>query len=128
MSTTHGAVKTRCHEDTTDDVYLVGAGCVVCAQVRMGLGSGSKVWNPGTWIRCVLHSGKARLTMSGYLNEILMTSGVTGTARTPATDTLFEADATKLVSEDVRVWFHRVVAQVLYLANRTRETLTWQPE
>jgi hypothetical protein len=20
----------------------------------MGLGSGSKVWNPGTWIRCVL--------------------------------------------------------------------------
>jgi hypothetical protein len=54
MSTTHGAVKTRCHEDTTDDVYLVGAGCVVCAQVRMGLGSGSKVWNPGTWIRCVL--------------------------------------------------------------------------
>jgi hypothetical protein len=55
MSTTHGAVKTRCHEDTTDDVYLVRAGCVVCAQVRMGLGSGSKVWNPGTWIRCVLH-------------------------------------------------------------------------
>jgi hypothetical protein len=36
------------------DVHLVGAGCVVCAQVRMGLGSGSKVWNPGTWIRCVL--------------------------------------------------------------------------
>jgi hypothetical protein len=53
MSTTHGAVKTRCHEDTTDDVYLVGAGCVVCAEVRMGLGSGSKVWNLGTWIRCV---------------------------------------------------------------------------
>jgi hypothetical protein len=54
MSTTHGAVKTRCHEDTADDVYLVGAGCAVCAQVRMGLGFGSKVWNPGTWIRCVL--------------------------------------------------------------------------
>ena len=71
------------------------------------------------------HSGEARLTMSGYLNEILMTSGVTGTARTPATDTLFEADDTELVSEDVRVWFHRVVAQVLYLAKRTRpETLT----
>jgi hypothetical protein len=71
------------------------------------------------------HSGEARLTMSGYLNEILMTSGVTGTARTPATDTLFEANATELVSEDVRVWFHRVVAQVLYLAKRTRpETLT----
>jgi hypothetical protein len=36
MSTTHGAVKTRCHEDTTDDVYLVGAGCVVCAQDAYG--------------------------------------------------------------------------------------------
>jgi hypothetical protein len=61
MSTTHGAVKTRCHGDTTDDVYLVGAGCVVCAQVRMGLGSGSKVWNPGTWIRCVLQHVHMRL-------------------------------------------------------------------
>ena len=38
---------------------------------------------------------------------------------------MFEADDTELVSEDVRVWFHRVVAQVLYLAKRTRpETLT----
>jgi hypothetical protein len=25
------------------------------AQVRMGLDSGSKVWNPGTWIQGVLH-------------------------------------------------------------------------
>jgi hypothetical protein len=69
MSTTHGAVKTRCHEDTTGDVYLVGAGCVVCAQVRMGLGSGSKVWNPGTWIRCVLHTtttSTAKVLCSGY--------------------------------------------------------------
>jgi hypothetical protein len=41
------------------DVHLVGAGCVVCAQVRMGLDSGSKVWNPGTWIRCV-HSSRNR--------------------------------------------------------------------
>jgi hypothetical protein len=71
------------------------------------------------------HSGEARLTMSGYLNEILMTLGVTGTARTPATDTLFEADGTELVTADVRVWFHRVVAQVLYLAKWTRpEILT----
>jgi hypothetical protein len=63
--------------------------------------------------------------MSGYLSEILTTSGVTGTARTPATDTLFAADDTEQVSEEVRIWFHRVVAQILYLAKRTRlETLT----
>jgi Reverse transcriptase (RNA-dependent DNA polymerase) len=38
------------------------------------------------------HSGEARLTMAGYVQQILDTSGVTGTARTPASDTLFDAD------------------------------------
>jgi hypothetical protein len=66
------------------------------------------------------HSGEARLTMAGYVQEILSTSGVSGTARTPATDTLFDADDSEPVSEAVRVWFHRVVAQILYLAKRTR--------
>jgi hypothetical protein len=60
------------------------------------------------------HSGEARLTMTGYVHEILSTSGASGTARTPATDTLFDADDSELVSEPVRVWFHRVVAQILY--------------
>jgi hypothetical protein len=32
------------------------------------------------------HAGEARLTMAGYVNEILTTSGVSGTARTPAAD------------------------------------------
>jgi hypothetical protein len=37
-------------------MYLVGSGlCGVCAQVRMGPGSRSKVWDPGPWIQCVLH-------------------------------------------------------------------------
>ena len=60
------------------------------------------------------------MTMAGYINEILTTSGVTGIARTPALDTLFDADDSARVSEEVRVWFHRVVAQLLYLAKRTR--------
>jgi hypothetical protein len=46
--------------------------------------------------------------------------GVSGTAWTPATDTLFNADDSEPVSKAVRVWFHRVVAQILYLAKRTR--------
>ena len=71
------------------------------------------------------HSGEARLTMCGYANEILLTSGVPGTARTPASDTLFDDDESEYVSENLRVWFHRVVAQLLYLAKRTRpECLT----
>jgi hypothetical protein len=65
-------------------------------------------------------AGEARLTMAGYVDEILTTSGVTGTARTPAADTLFDEDMSELVSESVRVWFHRVVAQLLYLAKRVR--------
>jgi hypothetical protein len=31
----------------------------VCAQVRMGPGSRSKVWDPGPWIQCVLHDPRA---------------------------------------------------------------------
>lgn len=70
-------------------------------------------------------SGEARLTMVGYVDEVLSSSGMTGTARTPASDTLFDAEDSDRVSEQVRVWFHRVVAQVLYLAKRTRpECLT----
>jgi Reverse transcriptase (RNA-dependent DNA polymerase) len=70
--------------------------------------------------------GEARLTMAGYVQEILTTSGVTGTAKTPATDGLFEmrGDAAS-VPGFVRVWFHRVVAQLLYLAKRIKpECLT----
>jgi hypothetical protein len=37
--------------------------------------------------------------MARYVQEILDTSGVTGTARTPASDTLFDADESALVSE-----------------------------
>ena len=71
-------------------------------------------------------SGEARLTMAGYVQEIITTSGVTGTAATPATDGLFEMRGNAAaVSEAVRVWFHRVVAQLLYLAKRIRpECLT----
>jgi hypothetical protein len=66
------------------------------------------------------HPGEARLTMAGYVNEIVTTSGVTGTARTPAADNLFDTDESDRVTEEVRVWFHRVVAQLMYLAKRTR--------
>jgi hypothetical protein len=70
--------------------------------------------------------GEARITMDGYVEEMLASSGVQGTARTPATDGLFETRDTALaVPQNVSVWFHRVVAQMLYLAKRVRpECLT----
>ena len=64
--------------------------------------------------------------MSGYVDEILRVSGVIGTAKTPATDGLFEVRGDAIVvPEDVRAWFHKVVAMILYIAKRARpECLT----
>ena len=64
--------------------------------------------------------------MQGYSDEVVSTSGVLGTARSPATDGLFETrEGAELAGEAARVWFHKVVAMVLYLAKRTKpECLT----
>ena len=72
------------------------------------------------------HTGEARVSMSGYIDEMLDSSGVQGIAKTPATDGLFDIrpDAVA-VTEGVRVWFHRVTAQLVYLAKRVKpECLT----
>lgn len=72
------------------------------------------------------HPGEARVTMRGYVEELLLSTGVTGGARTPATDGLFEqrADA-QPVSDAEQKRFHRAVARLLYLAKRARpDTLT----
>jgi hypothetical protein len=70
--------------------------------------------------------GRAEITMQGYSDEVVSTSGVRGTARSPATDGLFETrEGAELAGEAARVWFHKVVAMVLYLAKRTKpECLT----
>jgi hypothetical protein len=72
------------------------------------------------------HTGEVQVTMGGYTDELLKWSGIAGTARTPGTDGLFEVRDTALpVPEEVRVWFHRTVAMILYLAKRARpEVLT----
>ena len=71
-------------------------------------------------------TGEVRVTMSGYIEDILKSSGVQGIARTPGTDGLFEVrDTAFTVPEEVRVWFHRTVAMILYLAKRAKpECLT----
>ena len=65
--------------------------------------------------------GTAMITTTGYCDEIVRTSGVKGTARSPATDGLFETrEDAAAVAESVRVWFHKIVAMILYLAKRTK--------
>ena len=59
----------------------------------------------------ISHTGDARISMSGYIDEMLESSGVLGIAKTPATDGLFETrEDSPPVTEEVRVWFHRVTA------------------
>ena len=66
-------------------------------------------------------SGQAMITTTGYCDEIVKISGVKGSARTPATEGLFETrEGAATVTEPVRVWFHKIVAMVLYLAKRTK--------
>ena len=71
-------------------------------------------------------AGETRVSMAGYVDKMLESSGVLSIAETPATDGLFETrpDAI-MVKEEVRVWFHHVTAQLVYLAKRVKpECLT----
>ena len=68
------------------------------------------------------------ITQRGFTDEMLGGCGIdlTKGAATPASDNLFvtREEAEKL-TESEAVWFHRLTAQMLYLAKRTRpETLT----
>ena len=64
---------------------------------------------------------RAIITMTGYCDEVARTSGVRGTARSPATDCLFDLrDESPTVAESIRVWFHKMVAMILHLAKRTK--------
>jgi hypothetical protein len=65
--------------------------------------------------------GEARVTMKGYVEELLASTGVTGGARTPATEVLFEQrEDAKPVTGAEQNRFHRAVAGLLYQAKRAR--------
>jgi Reverse transcriptase (RNA-dependent DNA polymerase) len=70
--------------------------------------------------------GETKVTIKGFVEDMLKSSGVTGGAKTPATDGLFEVrpDA-PLCSEERRKEFHSIVAKLLYLTKKSRpECLT----
>ena len=65
--------------------------------------------------------GEAKVTMSGYVDDMLKERGTDRGARTPATEGLFDVrDDVVMASEDQRIVFHRHVAKMLYLAKRAR--------
>ena len=66
-------------------------------------------------------TGVARVSMTGYVEDMLRESGTIGGARTPATASLFDVrDDSDMATEEQRVKFHRLVAKMLYLAKRAR--------
>jgi hypothetical protein len=65
--------------------------------------------------------GEARLTMRGYVEELLISSGVIGKTKTPATDGLFELrESAPMLTPSQAKWFHRHVARVAYVAKRAK--------
>ena len=71
------------------------------------------------------HPGEARVSMKGYVEDLLSGSDISGVARSPATDGLFDIREMPAVTEERRGKFHSLVAKILYLAKRTKpECLT----
>ena len=65
--------------------------------------------------------GECKITMSGYVDELLRLYSVTGSVATPATPTLQEIDPdSKPLSRNDRGEFHTAVAKLLFLAKRAR--------
>ena len=65
--------------------------------------------------------GTAKVSMCGYVEDMLKESGTVGGARTPATEGLFDVrECAGMATEEQRVRFHRLVAKLLYLAKRAR--------
>ena len=69
---------------------------------------------------------KVRVSMDGYVADLLEEYDVEGCAATPATDKLFEIDAeSTALSRELAEMYHSRVAKLLYLAKRVRpDTLT----
>ena len=56
-------------------------------------------------------SGEARVTMKGYVDDLLSGSGIPGVARSPATEDLFDVSEKPMVAEERRVKFHTVLSK-----------------
>lgn len=68
--------------------------------------------------------GDCKITMDGYIAEVLRFADVSGTASSPASLHLFNvSESSPQLPEKDRLHFHSVVAKLLYLAKRVRSDL-----
>jgi hypothetical protein len=64
---------------------------------------------------------QVKITMEGYINELLKQHHIDGTTTTPANENLFKIkEQSKLLLNDKKEEFHSIVAKLLYLAKRVR--------
>ena len=108
-----------------DDLLIVSTDRTMIATLRTRYGeitkTGGTVLNYLGMVFDLTHPGEARVSMKGYVDSVLECSTVTGGAKTPATDGLFQVrPGAELVCESVRKDFHSTVAKLLYLAKRAR--------
>lgn len=65
--------------------------------------------------------GECKITMDGYIDEIIRFADITGKASSPATTSLFDVrESSPPLQERPRQHFHSCVAKLLYLAKRVR--------
>jgi hypothetical protein len=66
-------------------------------------------------------TGEVSVTQAGFVNDLLSSSGVDGTARSPAAENLFQTrDDGPEISEAMKDWFHSFSAKLLYLGKRSK--------
>ena len=71
------------------------------------------------------NAGNVKISMEGYIGDLLRYYNVTRHAATPATAHLFDIGVSDDLHESERIEFHSAVAKLLYLAKRVRpEILT----
>jgi hypothetical protein len=61
-----------------------------------------------------------KITMLGYIKDLLVLTGTVGEARTPATENLFEIKDSPPLSADKKQELHSYVMKLFYLAKRVR--------
>ena len=71
-------------------------------------------------MRIRLADNTVKVTMDGFVEDLLTEYDITGVRSTPATPGLFEIGDSKEVCKMFKVKFHTIVAKLLYLSKRVR--------
>ena len=67
------------------------------------------------------HKGEAKVTMQGYVEDMMVSSDTPNGASTPGIENIFNVhDGVPRATDEEQARFHTIVAKLLYLAKRAR--------